>query len=128
MSLWKVSDNPIPALASKIEVLGSWLKSDETTASSVYPKIPLSSFSEAFLIVAQRSLYETPLANLTVKSTQETLMVGTLKAIPVNLPFKAGKTKATALAAPVVLGMMLAEAALPALQSFPPFEGPSTTN
>jgi hypothetical protein len=68
------------------------------------------------------------LANLTVKSTQETLIVGTLKAIPVNFPFNYGKTKPTALAAPVVLGMMLAEAALPALQSFPPFEGPSTTN
>ncbi len=55
-------------------------------------------------------------------------MVGTLNAIPVNLPFKIGKTKPTALAAPVVDGITLVEAALPALQSLPPFEGPSTTN
>lgn len=65
---------------------------------------------------------------LTVKSTTETLMVGTLKAIPVNFPFNSGNTKPTALAAPVVEGMMLAEAALPALQSLPPLAGPSTTN
>jgi len=32
------------------------------------------------------------------------------------------------LAAPVDEGIILVEAALPALQSFPPFEGPSTTN
>jgi hypothetical protein len=37
-------------------------------------------------------------------------------------------TKPTALAAPVVLGIMFPAVALPALQSFPPFEGPSTTN
>jgi hypothetical protein len=55
-------------------------------------------------------------------------MVGTLKAIPVNFPFNSGNTNPTALAAPVVDGIMLVEAALPALQSFPPFDGPSTTN
>lgn len=52
-------------------------------------------------------------------------MVGTLKAIPVNFPLRVGKTKPTALAAPVLDGITLAEAALPALQSF--FEGESTT-
>lgn len=66
--------------------------------------------------------------NLTVKSTTETLIVGTLKAIPVNFPFNSGKTNPTALAAPVVEGIMLAEAALPALQSLPPLAGPSTVN
>jgi len=55
-------------------------------------------------------------------------MVGTLKAIPVSLPLRTGRTRPTALAAPVVEGMMLALAALPALQSFPPLEGPSTTS
>jgi hypothetical protein len=62
---------------------------------------------------------------LTVKSTTETLMVGTLKAIPVNLPANYGSTKPTAFAAPVDDGMILVEAALPALQSF--LEGASTT-
>lgn len=55
-------------------------------------------------------------------------MVGTLKDIPVNFPFNSGKTNPTALAAPVVEGIMLTEAALPALQSFPPLAGPSTVN
>jgi len=55
-------------------------------------------------------------------------MGGTLKAIPVNLPFNYGKTSPTAFAAPVVLGIMLLKLARPALQSFPPLEGPSTTN
>lgn len=53
-------------------------------------------------------------------------MVGTLKAIPVSFPFNSGKTNPTALAAPVDDGITLTEAALPALQSFPPFDGPST--
>jgi len=56
------------------------------------------------------------------------LIVGTLNAIPVNFPLISGITKPTALAAPVEDGMMFVEAALPALQSFPPFDGPSTTN
>ncbi len=44
--------------------------------------------------------------------------------MPVSLPFTAGITSAQALAAPVVDGMMLPEAARPPLQSF--LEGPST--
>jgi hypothetical protein len=45
-----------------------------------------------------------------------------------NYTFKAGSTRPTALAAPVDEGMILTDAALPALQSFPPWAGPSTTN
>ena len=47
-----------------------------------------------------------------------------LKAMPVSLPSRAGRTLPTALAAPVAEGMMLPEAARPPLQSF--LEGPST--
>ena len=50
------------------------------------------------------------LSVLTVKSTTETLIVGTLNDIPVNFPFKAGRTYPTALAAPVDDGIMLVEA------------------
>ena len=64
------------------------------------------------------------LAKLTVKSTTDTSKVGTRIDIPVNLPFKAGITLPTALAAPVEEGIMLPEAARPPLQSF--IEGPST--
>merc|ERR1719498_631775 len=63
-----------------------------------------------------------------VRSTTETLVVGTLKAIPVSFPFNSGMTLPTALAAPVDDGMTLHPAALPALQSFPPLDGPSTVS
>jgi hypothetical protein len=46
------------------------------------------------------------LAKRTVKSTTETSATGTLKAIPVNLPFNSGMTLPTALAAPVDEGMI----------------------
>ena len=48
----------------------------------------------------------------------------TLNAMPVSLPLSSGRTLPTALAAPVELGMMLAAALRPPLQSLP--EGPST--
>lgn len=70
----------------------------------------------------------TSVYNLTVKSTTETLVTGTLNAIPVNFPFNDGITFPTAFAAPVEDGIMLHPAALPALQSLPPFDGPSTAS
>jgi len=48
--------------------------------------------------------------------------------IPVSLPLSAGITFPTAFAAPVVDGMMLLYTARPPLQSFPPFDGPSTVS
>jgi hypothetical protein len=84
--------------------------------------------SEASLIFAQTYSYLASFARLTVRSTQETSTVGTLKAIPVIFPFKSLITFPTALAAPVVEGMILREAALPALQSFPPIAVPSTVS
>merc|ERR1719461_379586 len=68
--------------------------------------------------------YEVSLTVRTVKSTTETLGVGTRKAIPVNLPFNSGMTLPTALAAPVEAGMMLVEAARPSRHFLA--EGPST--
>mmetsp|Transcript_94596 Transcript_94596/g.173371 ORF Transcript_94596/g.173371 Transcript_94596/m.173371 type:complete len:218 (+) Transcript_94596:83-736(+) len=64
----------------------------------------------------------------TVRSTTETSGVGTRKAMPVSLPFTAGMTFPTALAAPVPDGMMFAEAQRPPRQSLPPRLGPSTVN
>ena len=54
----------------------------ETTISWVYPRMPLSFPSEAFLIAALISSIEAGLPSLQVKSTTETLGVGTRKAIP----------------------------------------------
>lgn len=65
---------------------------------------------------------------MAVKSTHETLTVGTLKAIPVSLPLSSGMTLQTALAAPVVDGIILTPAARPARQSLPPFDAPSTVS
>ena len=60
----------------------------------------------------------------TVRSTTETSAVGMRKDMPVSLPLVEGNTSPTALAAPVVLGIMLIEAARPPRQSF--LDGPST--
>jgi len=74
------------------------------------------------------SEYLPGLVSLTVKSTTDTLVVGTLNDIPVSLPLSSGITLPTALAAPVEAGMIFAPAALPALQSLPPLDGPSTVS
>ena len=63
--------------------------------------------------------------SLQVRSTTDTSSVGTLNDIPVSFPNKDGITFPTALAAPVDEGIIFPEAALPALQSFPPLHGPS---
>ncbi len=47
------------------------------------------------------------LPSSTVRSTTETLAVGTRIAIPSSLPFSSGSTRPTAVAAPVVVGIML---------------------
>merc|ERR1711871_1743023 len=83
--------------------------------------------SEADLTASLMSSYEAAFFSLQVRSTTETSMVGTRKAIPVSLPFIAGYALATALAAPVEDGMMLAAAARPARQSAP-FMEPSTVS
>ncbi len=54
----------------------------------------------------------------------ETVGVGTRKDMPVSLPLTSGIARPTALAAPVVEGMMLIAAARPPRQSF--LDGPST--
>src|SRR5690606_23654022 len=55
----------------------------------------------------------------------ETSTVGTLKAIPVSFPFSSGITLVTAVAAPVLAGIILFKAERPPLKSF--LDGPSTT-
>src|SRR6516164_4244431 len=114
----------MPALASNTQVHGSPIKSDETTSSSVYPMMPCIGPSEAAFTVALISSYLADLANRHVKSTTETFIVGTRNAIPVNLPLSSGIILPTALAAPVLDGMIFAAAARPPHQSF--LEGPST--
>uniref|UniRef100_A0A5F9DUW1 Secreted protein n=1 Tax=Oryctolagus cuniculus TaxID=9986 RepID=A0A5F9DUW1_RABIT len=59
-----------------------------------------------------------------VRSTTDTLGVGTRKAMPVSFPFSSGMTLPTPLATPVEAGMMCWVAPRPSRHSFP--EGPST--
>ena len=83
------------------------IKSVETTSSAVKPKTP--SYLDDLLsasITSQICLYEVSDLKLTVRSTTETLAVGTLKAMPVNFPFIEGRTFPTAFAAPVEEGII----------------------
>merc|ERR1719238_1594429 len=80
--------------------------------------------SDLALTRAQISSYLAGLASLQVRSTTDTSGVGTRKAMPVSLPFRAGMTLPTALAAPVDAGMMFWPAPRPPRQSLP--DGPST--
>src|SRR5262249_55872673 len=93
---------------STMDECGSPLKSMETSSSSVTSRMPLrgpvaaaarnASFTAAWLA---------RLVSSTVRSTTETLAVGTRMAIPSSLPFSSGRTRPTAVAAPVVVGIML---------------------
>merc|ERR1711966_385651 len=116
----------MPAPASKTVEQVSPTKSDDTTWSSVYPTMPLAYVSDASLTSALISSYVVGVSSSQVRSTTDTSTVGTRKAMPVSLPFMTGYALATALAAPVEEGMMLAEAARPARQS--PFIEPSTVS
>merc|ERR1712127_332811 len=79
--------------------------------------MPFISPSDLALMVAQISSWVVALPSLHVRSTTDTSMVGTRKAMPVSLPWRLGMTLVTALAAPVDEGMMLPEAARPPRQS-----------
>merc|ERR1719409_911876 len=83
------------------------------------PITPFPSSREARFTSALMSSYVVGASSSHVRSTTDTSTVGTRKAMPVSLPFMTGYAFATALAAPVEDGMMLAEAARPARQSLP---------
>ena len=102
---------PIVSTAEKIELCGSPFKSVDTSSFSVYRRIPLSGPSAAFFITALMSAGAASLPRMAVKSTTLTVGVGTRKAMPVNLPWRAGMTRPTAFAAPVLEGTMFRAAA-----------------
>ena len=97
--------------AEKIELCGSPFMSVETSSLSVYRRMPLSGPSAAFFMAALMSAGAASLPNRAVKSTTLTVATGTRKAMPVNLPWRAGITRPTAFAAPVLEGTMLRAAA-----------------
>ena len=73
--------------------------------------MPLSGPSAAAFMAALMLSTVTGFSATKVRSTTETLGVGTRMAKPSSLPARSGMTSSTALAAPVVVGMMLCAAA-----------------
>src|ERR1043165_2237888 len=85
--------------------------------------MPFIGPSAAFFIAALMSASFVALAVRKVRSTHETVAVGTRNDMPVSLPLSAGVQSAPAFAAPVDAGMMFMYALRPPRQSF--FDGPS---
>src|SRR6059058_1373179 len=97
--------------ASTIDECGSFLKSEDTSSSWLTARIPRSSPLAASSNAALTSCAVVVLPSCTVRSTTETSRMGTRNEIPANLPASSGSTSATALFAPVEVGMMLSAAA-----------------
>jgi hypothetical protein len=76
------------------------------------------------LISAQISAMVAAVLSSQVRSTTDTSLVGTRKDMPVSFLFSDGMTTPTALAAPVLLGMMFSRMPRPPRQSL--LLGPST--
>src|SRR5689334_9751060 len=93
--------------ASKMELAGLWLKSDDTSGSLVYCRMPFRSPSEACFTALFTSSTVVGFLATKDKSTIETLMVGTRMAKPSSLPLRCGSTSPTAAAAPVLVGIWL---------------------
>merc|ERR1712186_191020 len=127
-SFTKVSLSAMPAETSKMDEDLQLTKSVETTSSSVQSSTPFMSPAAASLIAATISSYLAGFSKRQVRSTTDTSGVGTRKAMPVSLPFTAGKHLPTAFAAPVDEGMMFCEAQRPPRQSLPPRLGQSTVS
>merc|ERR1712084_184424 len=100
----------MPAPTSKMDEAGQVTKSVETTSSAVQSKTPFMGPADASLTAATISSYFAPFSSRTVKSTTETSGVGARNAMPVSLPFNAGKHLPTAFAAPVDEGMIFWDA------------------
>src|SRR6476646_5113524 len=86
--------------------------------------MPFSAPSDCAFISAQISAYVAGFSSSQVRSTTETSDVGTRNDMPVNFLLSSGITTPTALAAPVLEGMMFSRMPRPPRQSL--FDGPST--
>src|SRR5262245_8760851 len=74
--------------ASKIDEWGLPLKSEETSSSSQYCRIPLSDPSAAAFIAALIASGVADFSNSAARSTTETLGVGTRIAMPSSFPLR----------------------------------------
>ena len=105
----------------------TYLKSEETELSDASPITPsiLPPFSPSFRTKATIWSIVAGCCRRQVRSATETSFTGTRKATQLSLPFRAGRTSPSVLAAPVVAGIMLFNTLRPARQSLP--RAPSTT-
>merc|ERR1719203_1111106 len=119
-SFTKLSFSEMPAPMSKIEEDLQLTKSVDTTSSSVQSRTPAMGPAAASFTAATMSSYFAGFSSRHVRSTTDTSGVGMRNAMPVSLPFTAGRHLPTAFAAPVDEGMMFCDAHRPPRQSFPP--------
>src|SRR5262245_62092323 len=102
-----VSSTTCVPVRSKIELNGSWLKSLETSGFAFTPRMPLSGPLAALITAWLISSAVVGRADWKVRSTRLTFGTGTLIEAPSSLPLSSGRTRPTAFAAPVELGIRL---------------------
>src|SRR5882724_2138615 len=101
-------------LRSKVELAGLWLKSDDTSGWSFVARMPLRGLLlavAASMMALLTSSTEVGRFGTNLKSIMETLGVGTRMDEPSSLPFSSDRKSPTALAAPVVVGIIESAAA-----------------
>ena len=93
------------------------MKSFETRGAEFVARIPFKGPLAALVMASLILCTVTSLFDTNVKSIKDTFGVGTLIAVPSNLPFKLGKTKLIAFAAPVDVGIIASPDARALLKS-----------
>src|SRR4029078_11241897 len=111
MTLTIVPPRTIVLAESMIGGRASPRKSDDTSGSSDTPRMPFIGPSAAARKASLISSAVVDRERSAVKSTTLTVGVGTRRLKPSNLPLRSGMTRASAFAAPVVVGMMFWPAA-----------------
>src|SRR3990172_3517912 len=96
---------------STIEECGLPLKSAETSGSSTTARIPFRAPAAASRNASLMTSGVVGFSSSATRSMTDTFAVGTRIAIPSSFPLSFGKTSPTAVAAPVVVGVMLTAAA-----------------
>ena len=77
---------------SNIELWGLWLKSLETNGAEFVASMPFNGPFAALLIASLILSAVTSFLGTNVRSIKDTFGVGTLIAVPSNLPLRLGKT------------------------------------
>src|SRR5688572_17197849 len=96
---------------SKVELAGLWLKSVDTSGSSLVARTPFSGPFAALTMAALTFSLVVGFLATNLKSTRDTFGVGTRIEVPSSLPASSGSTSPTAFAAPVVVGIRFMAAA-----------------